>query len=69
MHFSTNNFFLQVRAFDPTVNAPNTEEYTNNYSEKIAFSKVGLYYFSHENATIDGTSNVETLTLEDAINR
>ena len=60
---------MQVRAFDPTVNAPNTEEYLNNYSEKIAFSRIGLYYASYENATIGEASHIETLTLEDVINR
>ena len=60
---------LQIRAFDPTVNTPNTEEYVNNYSEKIAFSKIGLYFASQENLTIGEAFNVETLTLEDAIDR
>ena len=63
------NASFKVRAFDPFVNESITEEYIKNYSQRIVFSKIGLNHFSHENVSIGGASNVELLTLEDAIDR
>ena len=60
---------FKVRAFDPFVNESITEEYTNNYSQRIVFSKIGLNDFSQEDVSIGGVSNVELLPLEDAIDR
>ena len=63
------NASFKVRAFDPFVNESITEEYINNYSQRIVFSKIGLHDFSQQNMSIGGVSNIDVLTLEDAIDR
>lgn len=59
----------QVRGFDPTVEEEEVRHYYKNISRNITFLKLGLYHVSSANLTIAGETNVEGVTLEDAIQR